>query len=136
MAYVSQDLKAKLAPTIKEICKRYGVKATIAVRNHSTLVLNIKEGQINFIDNLANTVGKETDLAKYVIKDQSIDVNPYHYRNHFSGVAKWFLEEVINAMNDGNWDRSDIMTDYFDKGWYIDVNIGRWNRPYVCTGNF
>jgi len=23
------------------------------------------------------------------------------------------------------------MTDYFNVGWYIDVNIGKWNKPYV-----
>jgi hypothetical protein len=30
----------------------------------------------------------------------------------------------------GNHDRSDIQSDYFDVGWYVDVNIGSWNRPY------
>ena len=33
-------------------------------------------------------------------------------------------------MNDGNHDNSEIQYDYFDVGWYIDVNIGRWNQPY------
>ena len=48
MAYVSQELKAKLAPTIKAICKKYGVKATLSVRNHSSLVLTVKQGSIDF----------------------------------------------------------------------------------------
>jgi hypothetical protein len=34
-------------------------------------------------------------------------------------------------MNMGNHDNSDIMTDYFDVGWYVDVNIGLWNKPYI-----
>jgi hypothetical protein len=51
MAYVSQDMKAKLAPTIKAICKKYGIKASIAVRHHSTLVLNVRQGSIKFIEN-------------------------------------------------------------------------------------
>ena len=42
-----------------------------------------------------------------------------------------FLSEVIPAMNEGNHDNSDIMTDYFDVGWYISVNIGRWDKPYI-----
>jgi hypothetical protein len=57
-------------------------------------------------------------------------VNPYHYQNHFSGTAKKFLNEVMAAMNAGNHDNSDIQTDYFDVGWYVDVNIGQWNKPY------
>ena len=55
MAYVSQEMKAKLAPTIKAICKKYGIKATLAVRNHSTLVLNIRQGEIDFIENFIAT---------------------------------------------------------------------------------
>jgi hypothetical protein len=34
-------------------------------------------------------------------------------------------------MNAGNHNRSDAMTDYFDVGWYVDVNIGKWNQPYI-----
>jgi hypothetical protein len=130
MAYVSQELKAKLAPTIKAVCKKYGIKATIAVRNHSTLCLNIKSGKIDFINNYANIVG--ADNSVWARKQGTIDVNPYHFDKHFSGNAKKFLSEVLTAMRQGNWDNSDIQTDYFDVGWYVDVNIGKWNQPYVC----
>jgi hypothetical protein len=131
MAYVSQELKAKLAPAIKAVCKKYGVKATLAVRNHSTLVLTVKEGSIDFISNHVANVGPEQ--ASWAVKKGTIDVNPYHFQNHFSGKAKAFLAEVIAAMKQGNWDRSDIQTDYFDVGWYVDVNIGKWNKPYKCN---
>lgn len=131
MAYVSQELKAKLAPTIKAICKKYNVKASLAVRHHSTLVLNIKQGDIDFIGNYASTTGKGTD--DWAVKKGNIDVNTYWFRDHFDGKAKSFLEEVITAMNNGNHDRSDIQTDYFDVGWYIDVNIGKWNQPYALV---
>jgi hypothetical protein len=36
-------------------------------------------------------------------------------------------------MNVGNHDRSDIQSDYFDVGWYVDVNVGAWNQPYELT---
>ena len=58
-------------------------------------------------------------------------MNPYHYKSHFNGEAYHFLSEVIPAMNAGNWDKSDIQVDYFNVGWYIDVNIGKWNKPYT-----
>lgn len=129
MAYVSQELKAKLAPTIKAICKKYGVKASLAVRHHSTLVLNIKSGNIDFINDY-NT--KNGTRLQYLAKDY-IQVNTYWYKDHFDGEAYHFLSEVIPAMMVGNHDRSDIQTDYFDVGWYIDVNIGKWNSPYVLA---
>ena len=133
MAYVSQELKAKLSPTIKAICKKYGVKASLAVRNHSTLVLNIKSGSIDFIGNFNKMIGDRDPTGNRHINkaEGSLDVNPYWYHEHFDGKAKKFLSEVIPAMNKGNHDNSDIQTDYFDVGWYVDVNVGKWNKPYV-----
>jgi hypothetical protein len=136
MAYVSQELKAKLAPAIKAICKKYNVKASLAVRHHSTLVLNIKQGSIDFIGNSNKVCGNDFyQVARgFTPNTQSYDsVNPYHYSSHYDGVAKEFLLEVFTALNDGNWDKSDIQTDYFNVGWYVDVNIGAWNKPYALV---
>jgi hypothetical protein len=128
MAYVSQELKAKLVPNIKAICKKYNVKASLAVRSHMTLVLNIKQGDIDFIGNFNETVNNGNPIAQV-----AMTVNPYWYRDHFTGRARDFLSEVIPAMNNGNHDNSDIQSDYFDVGWYIDVNIGQWNKPYALV---
>lgn len=133
MAYVSQDLKKKLAPKIKTILKKYGVRGTLSVRNHSTLVLNLKGGKIDFIANSNKVCGEDHYQVSRGFKPNTSgydSVNPYHYRNHYSGKALQFLSAVITAMNEGNHDRSDIQSDYFDVGWYIDVNIGKWNKPY------
>ena len=125
MAYVSQELKAKLAPKIKAICKKYGVKASLSVRNHSVLCLNIKSGKIDFLGNYARGFNQANPQRDY------IQVNTYWYQDHFDGVARDFLSEVIPAMNVGNHDNSEIQFDYFDVGWYINVNVGQWNKPYT-----
>lgn len=133
MAYMSQAKKAEIAPFIKKICAKYGVKASLAVSNYSTLVLNIKSSKIDFMESF-NRLGMEESRPShipFVPETRYISVNPYHYKRHFDGKALKFLSEVIPAMNRGNHDKSDIMTDYFDIGWYIDVNIGKWDKPYV-----
>ena len=78
MAYVSQELKAKLSPMIKSICKNYGVKASLAVSNHSTLVLNIKSGSIDFFKSYNRDLDKP--------ENGNIQVNPYWYNDDFVGV--------------------------------------------------
>lgn len=130
MAYVSQELKSKLAPKIKAICKKYKVKASLAVNNHSTLVLNVQSSPIDFITNYNETVSTRPEYNRFSPAERSIQVNPYWYQDHFSGKAKAFLSEVLPAMNDGNFDKSDIQSDYFHVGWYVSVNIGKWNKPY------
>jgi hypothetical protein len=131
MAYFNQERKAQLAPAIKAILKKYKVKGSLAVRNHSSFVLNIKSGAIDFIGNYNNTVAAQPGgfrSGNPAVK--SLDVNPYWYQEHFDGNALDFFKEIFAAMNVGNHDRSDIQSDYFDVGWYVDVNVGAWNQPY------
>jgi len=138
MAYVSQERKQSLAPAVKAVLKKYGVKGSLSIRTHSSLVLTVKSGKIDFVENFIETDSKvlhgrkmSQDQIDHIRKNQSVDVNPYWYHEHFSGKAKDFLKEVLAAMNKGNHNNSDAITDYFDVGWYVDVNIGRWNQPYV-----
>ena len=99
-----------------------------------TLVLNIKSGSIDFIKNYNDTVGAQPGGFRLgSAATDHVDVNPYWYQDHFSGKAKSFLTEILTAMNDGNHDRSDVQSDYFDVGWYVDVNIGKWNKPYTLA---
>ena len=135
---MNQEKKAKIAPAVKAILKKYNVKGSLAVRNHSTLVLNIKSGGVDFIESYIETESNvrhgnrmSEDQIAYIRKHNTLDVNPYWYHEHFSGIAKEFLTEVFSAMNAGNHDRSDVMSDYFDVGWYVDVNIGNWKQPYA-----
>lgn len=140
MAYMSQDTKAKIVAAVKPILKKYGLKGTFAVRNHSTIVLNLKSGKIDFIEDYIAT-DKQKSYAKYMTQDQidyirknkTLDVNPYWFQEHFSGKAKAALTEIMTAMKRaGDWyDRSDIQVDYFDTAYYVDVNIGKWNKPYL-----
>lgn len=115
---MNQERKKKLAPKVKEICKKYGVKATLAVNRHSTLILNVKSGKIDFSD--------------YLNENRNFRIVNFDHEAEKS-IAKKFIEEVRDAMNIGNWNNSDIMTDYFDVGWYVEVNIGKWNKPYEFT---
>ena len=131
MAYMNQERKAAIAPAVKSILKKYHIKGSLSVRNHSTLVLNIKSGVIDFISNFNSTVERRPGGHRLgQSAERYIQVNPYWFQEHFSGQSLKFLDEIFRAMNSGNHDRSDAMTDYFDVGWYLDVNIGQWDKPY------
>lgn len=135
MAYVSQEMKARIAPTVKKICAKYGVKATLAVRNHSSLVLNIKSSKIDFIANSNRVCGNDHyQMARGFQPNTSgyEDVNVYHYKSHYDGKALEFLKEIIPALQGPDYyDESDPMTDYFNCSHYYRVNIGRWDRPVI-----
>jgi hypothetical protein len=133
MAYMNQERKAERAPAIKAILKKYNVKGSLAVRNHMTLVLNLKSGSIDFIANSNRVCGADFyQVARGFTPNDSgySQINPYHFQNHYDGTALSFLKEVFEVLNSGNHDHSDIQSDYFNVGWYVDVNIGAWNKPY------
>jgi hypothetical protein len=116
MAYVSQKDKAQLAPQIKKVLNKYGMKGSISIRHHSTLVVTIQSGSIKF---------------DHSHGDGYTQVNVYHIESHYKGKAQKFLTELLAAMKGPDWfDKSDAMTDYFHVKHYCDINIVRWNKPY------
>jgi hypothetical protein len=117
MAYVNTETKTKIHAALKPIFKKYGIKATLARNSYqSTLVVNIVSGNIDF-----GTTYKQ--------------VNVYHVASHYEGKAKQFLNEVIDTIKiAGEWyDESDSQRDYFNTAFYIDINIGKYNKPYVLA---
>lgn len=116
MAYMNQEKKAAIAEAVAMFVPD-GWKYSLAVRNHSTIVMTITSAPINLTE------------KGYV------QVNRYQPDYHFQGDTLAIIREIISALNTGNWDRSDSQTDYFDVGHYIDLEIGRWNKPFVCTAS-
>ena len=119
MAFMNKERKAELAPGIKAVLKKYGMKGTISVNHYNTLVVTLKSGPITFDPTVSS-------------------VNIYWIDDHYAGVARKFLTDLLAAMKGISWyDRSDAMTDYDDIAWYNDINIGRWGKAvwtdYVVT---
>jgi len=135
MAYMNQERKQKIAQALKPILAKYKVKGSLSVRSHMTIVLTLKSGAIDFIGNSNKVCGNDFYQVSRGFKpnDTGYDqVNPYHFQNHYDGVAKEFLTEALKALKAADWyDESDAMTDYFNTAYYVDVNIGKWNSPYV-----
>ena len=115
MAYVSNEKKSQIQAALKPIFKKYGIKATVGRNSYkSTLVVNVSAGDIDF----------GTDYQQ---------VNVYWVNDHYTGKAKDFLNEVLDAIKkSGEWyDESNAQIDYFNTAFYIDINIGRWDKKYV-----
>jgi hypothetical protein len=136
MAYMSQEKKAVIAAKIKPILAKYGVKGSLSVSNHMTIVLTLKSGKIDFISNFNKTASQNPRYNEQDFRPSitHVSVNPYWYHEHFSGTAKKFLKEAIAALYGADWfDHSDSQSDYFHTAYYIDLNVGRWNKPYIVT---
>lgn len=144
MAYVSQEMKKDLAPQIKAVLKKYGLKGSIGVRHHSSLVVNIKSGILDLVGasnrhriEEAKRRGNEPYLDNYIQVNENY-MSDWMEEVGESKIAK-FYDELVAAMKGVGsqsvewYNNSDIMTDYFDRAYYIDINVGQWNKPYEVT---
>jgi hypothetical protein len=116
MAYFSQEQKKAMMPQMKALLKQYGLKGSVSVRNRSSVVLTLRSGDIDFgVDHC--------------------DVNVYWIDQHWSGVAQEFLKKAAAILRGPDYfDHSDSQTDYFHTSHYYDIQVGKWDKPYVFTG--
>ena len=127
MAFISQQDKKTLAPAIKAVFKKYGLKGTIAIKNHMTLCANVSAGRLDLIGAAAQ-IGDFRSSGYY----QANAYRPTNEKYKDINIDIFnFYEDLKKAMKGAIWfDKTDIMTDYFHTAFYIDINIGQWNKPY------
>lgn len=141
MAYMNQERKARIVAAVKPVLQKYGLKGTFSVRNHMTICLSITSGKIDFVENYIHTdasknYGRPMDAQRVADtrKNGNFSVNPYWYQEHFTGTALKAIKEIIKGLYAADYyDHSDAQTDYFDTAYYIDLSIGKWNKPYQCA---
>ena len=115
MAYVSKEDKKELAPMIKKVLAKYGVKGTIKINHYSTLVVTLRKIPAGLF------TPEEIEYG---------DVNVYWIDEHFTGIAKKFLNELLDAMKGPKYfNNDDAMTDYFHRSHYTDIKIGDFRKP-------
>jgi hypothetical protein len=134
MAYVSQEKKAKIAAALKLVVPK-GWKYSLGVENHRTICMTISAAPVDLIADY-NAAG-QSDFYRMArgfepAKDH-ISVNEFHFKDHFGPEVRSVLEKIVECLNIDNFDKSDAQTDYFCVGHYVSLNIGRWNKPFVCT---
>ena len=113
MAYITKEqIKEKKQKIVDAFPRKDGWKFSVHNNHYSQISVTILEGPVEF--NFEND-SRHIQINKF---------NPKWYWN--SGILKF----IINIINEGNYNNSDSMTDYFDVGWYTSLEIGQWDKPY------
>lgn len=138
MAYVSKEVIEQVRTDLKALNKKFDVKTTVAGLHGLTLRVTIAEGVIDFGSNMSDCVLNEwhakpykESRAKYLQECKGVNINHYYTDKQFSGIALEYIEKLIAIIKKQHWDESDAMTDYFHCSFYIDIKIGRWDKPYM-----
>lgn len=138
---MNQEQKKVIHSLLKEVIPK-SWKWSLAVQDHSTIILNIREADIDLIALchqffydiffirltcvMAEGVGNTKPIKKPCYTVGSSEVHRY-----FIGEHKDLFERINKALNHGNYDRSDRMSDYINVGFYSEIRIGRWDKPFI-----
>lgn len=123
MAYVSKETKASIVAALEATgAKKEGFSWTTGVEHHSTIKVRIRKVPDWF-------KVKDVDIVRQCYSEYGCEINTYHPGHMFdvsdadqAKSLEW-IEKFIAAMDTGNWDKSEPMTDYFNVGWYKTLRI-------------
>lgn len=74
-----------------------------------------------------------TQLNQYVLRRDD-NYGDYNCNGALLTEDAWkTMKRVDEIANGSNWDNSDSQTDYFDVNYYCHMNIGKWDKPFICT---
>lgn len=121
MAYVSKETKARIAERLAKVVPA-GWKYSLAVAHSSKLVFTLRAAPVDVLRHIKGAADGHADINQYWL-DRQID-DPA-IRNQFEG--------IVRALNAENLDRSDATSDYIDVGYYVDIRVGQYGKPFVCT---
>lgn len=144
MAYVNKEKKAQIKEALKQVMPS-DWKWSLAVRNHSTAVLTISKAPVDLVSIFCDAAdaynkrrveiyGEREQSTSYQREKGNYDVSTWSLQHMTEGLQNRYIaatfKKLFDAMNTNNYDNSDIMTDYFDVGHYVDIQIGKWNKPF------
>ena len=133
MAFMNQERKSTIAAALKLVAPP-GWKYTLSVRNNSTIVFTLTQAPVDLIGHVNGVMESNHSLSSpHDLSTANIQVNEYHLDTQFQGPVLKVFEGIYAALNLGNHDNSDIQSDYFDVGWYVDVRIGKYDAPFLDT---
>jgi len=127
MAYVSKEKAKEIKEGVKAWSKKYNFRTSVRVEHHSGIRVVVREGDHPYFDcNISiNCRGNYVRIPKGDIGFEKFIES--------TGQEMWLELQAI--LSKGNWDRSDLMQDYFDIGWYTYIDIGAWDKPYIMRNS-
>ena len=138
MAYIKTEEVSAIRNELKKRFGHTGLKFGVRKMHHSSVHVTIKAGPIDFTDVFRSSNSR--DFTNPGTDNGYAQINTYHldmygeHESHFEAILKIIKTAPALAEGGREWfDKSDIMTDYFHTAFYINLNVGAWDKPYVCS---
>lgn len=85
---------------------------------------DFRYGVDDFIKNWTNAIARGCHGVNHYYIDDS---------KYLTDKAKAMFKDINKYVSAYNYDDSDAMTDYFDTNFYMNLAIGKWDKPFIKT---
>lgn len=135
MAYIEKERVAEIRAELKKLFPTF--KFSVTRQDHSSVVIKILKGDIDFFDDAmrpdgTNNHGETYKLSDYRKEQGHTSVNHFWIEDHWCGEAQEMLLKIKEIACKGNVDRNagDMGADYPAWNFFVEISIGAYNRPY------
>jgi KaiC/GvpD/RAD55 family RecA-like ATPase len=119
MAYIStEEVKVIREELKKNFPSRLGWKLSVVRRDYLSLSISIINAPIELRNDQNNAYES---------------VNQYWLESRQNKSSILVLKKILEIANKNNYDRSDVQSDYFDVGYYLNLSIGHFGKPFNPT---
>ena len=118
MAYMSKEHAATIRKNLKVAYPH--IKFSVSIHHSMSINVCIMESPLS----IADIIGNDKMVNVY---NNHYDINHYYLHEYASSDL---LKGIYEIINEGNFDESDSQTDYFHVGFYVNMSIGKWDKPY------
>lgn len=148
--YSTTDIAKWIRQTLKETYKdmKFSVRTSLYAGGSSISVTIIENNRLRILRRVDEVSETEILLimdARNDSKDEVINfinsqlnssnhqINQFHIESAWSFTKKGreLLIDINKIIQTHNHDNSDSQTDYFDVNYYVDFNLGSYDKPYV-----
>ena len=117
MAYIStEEVKVIREELKKNFPSRLGWKLSIVRRDYLSLSISIIKAPFELRNDQNNAYEQ---------------VNQYWIESRENKQSIPPLKKIFEIANKNNYDRSDVQSDYFDIGYYLNISIGHFGKPFT-----
>ena len=116
MAYMNKEHAREIRNNLKKEFPNF--KFSVKINHHSSISISLMKSPLNFDQDIA--------LSGFGY----IQLNHYYLERYSHSDI---LKRIKDIVNEKNWDESNIQFDHFDVGFYVNMNIGQYDKPYIYS---
>ncbi len=127
MAYLDPAKKKDLDRQVKAVAKEYGVKLTTRTVSYMTYNITLRQSKYAFKNTVENYDGQQVQRRN--INHVWLKDNKQLTEEEKEFITK--LKNIVFSKENGYYDHTDAQMDYFHTAWYLDIELGTYDKPYV-----